>query len=176
MHRIMIRLLVALLTFAIGFASTVLLNGFSALFTKKAERPTVSLSIETPTAPPESDNRTTSITCGCHGDSTKVNSFSGVSDNQIPIISGGVLNWRAISLPQPPLPPVAKAARVSGTVTVQILVNERGCVISAYAVSGHPLLQAAAAQAARQACFTPTRLRGESVRVSGILIYDFMLP
>jgi len=41
---------------------------------------------------------------------------------------------------------------------VQVLVDEAGNVISAYAVSGHPLLQAAAVDAARNAKFSPTRL------------------
>jgi TonB family protein len=59
---------------------------------------------------------------------------------------------------------------------VQIKIDERGCVISARAVSGHPLLQAAAVQAARQACFTPTRLSGQPVKVTGVILYNFMLP
>ena len=54
-------------------------------------------------------------------------------------ISGGVLNGRAISLPPPAYPPIAKAAHASGTVTVQVVVDEDGKVISAHAVSGHPL-------------------------------------
>ena len=90
-----------------------------------------------------------------------------------PIISGGVLNGKAISLPQPPYPPVAKAARASGTVTVQVTIDEEGKVISATAVSGHPLLRAAAQAAARQARFTPTKLSGQPVKVTGVVIYNF---
>src|SRR5919204_620475 len=52
------------------------------------------------------------------------------------IVSGGVLNGKAISKPQPAYPPIAKAARASGTVTVQVTVDEEGNVISASAVSG----------------------------------------
>ena len=51
------------------------------------------------------------------------------------VVSGGVLNGKAISKPQPAYPPIAKAARASGTVTVQIVVDESGRVISAAAVS-----------------------------------------
>jgi TonB family protein len=90
--------------------------------------------------------------------------------------SGGVLNQKAIELPQPSYPPVAKAAKASGQVTVQVSVDEQGNVISAVAVSGHPLLQAAAVAAARQAKFTPTKLSGQPVKVNGILIYNFVLP
>lgn len=91
------------------------------------------------------------------------------------IISGGVLNGKAISKPTPPYPPIAKAARAAGTVTVQIVVDEGGKVISASAVSGHPLLRQAAEAAARQARFTPTQLSGQAVKVSGVITYNFVL-
>lgn len=90
-------------------------------------------------------------------------------------VSGGVLNGKAISKPQPAYPPIAKAARASGTVTVQILVDESGRVVSASAVSGHPLLQQAAVAAARQARFSPTLLSGQPVKVSGVITYNFVL-
>jgi len=91
------------------------------------------------------------------------------------IVSGGVLNGKAISKPQPAYPQIAKAARASGTVTVQIVVDESGRVISASAVSGHPLLQQAAVSAARQARFSPTLLSGQPVKVSGVITYNFVL-
>jgi TonB family protein len=91
------------------------------------------------------------------------------------VISGGVLNGKAVSKPQPAYPPIAKAAGASGTVTVQILVDEEGNVVSAAAVSGHPLLQQAAVAAAREAKFSPTLLSGQPVRVSGVVTYNFVL-
>ena len=94
---------------------------------------------------------------------------------KMPIIPGGVLNVKAISKPQPEYPAIAKAARAQGTVVVQIVVDEEGRVISASAVSGHPLLQQAAVAAARQARFSPTRLEGQPVKVSGIITYNFVL-
>lgn len=90
-------------------------------------------------------------------------------------ISGGVLNGKAISLPKPAYPPVAKAARQTGTVTVQVTIDENGNVVSARAVSGPPLLQAAAAAAARQAKFSPTKLSGQPVKVTGVITYNFQL-
>jgi TonB family protein len=93
-----------------------------------------------------------------------------------PPVSGGVLNGRATSLPQPVYPPIALQARASGTVVVQVLVDEQGNVISAQATSGHALLQAAAVAAARQATFQPTFLLGEPTRVTGVLTYTFTLP
>jgi TonB family protein len=89
-------------------------------------------------------------------------------------ISAGVLNGKAISLPPPVFPAIAKAAHASGSVTVEITIDETGNVIAAHAVSGHPLLQAAAVDAARQASFNPTRLSGEPAKVSGVLVYNFV--
>ncbi|MFZ0749128.1 MAG: energy transducer TonB, partial [Pyrinomonadaceae bacterium] len=91
------------------------------------------------------------------------------------VVSGGVLNGKAISKPQPVYPPIAKSARASGTVTVQVLVDESGKVVSAHAVSGHPLLQQSAVSAARQAKFSPTLLSGQPVKVSGVITYNFVL-
>jgi protein TonB len=90
-------------------------------------------------------------------------------------ISGGVLNGKAISKPQPAYPAIAKAARASGTVTVQVTVDESGSVISARATGGHPLLQQAAVAAARQARFSPTLLSGQPVKVNGVITYNFVL-
>ena len=89
-------------------------------------------------------------------------------------ISGGVLNGKALSLPMPEYPAIAAQAHASGMVTVQVLIDEAGNVISARAVSGHPLLQSAAVAAARQARFSPTSLMGEPIKVSGVLTYNFV--
>ena len=89
-------------------------------------------------------------------------------------INGGVLNGKATALPMPEYPEIAKQARASGIVTVQVTIDEGGNTISATAVTGHPLLRAAAVKAAREAKFSPTRLSGEPVRVSGgVLTYNF---
>lgn len=97
----------------------------------------------------------------------------GFAESSGKTIQGGVLNGKAASLPPPEFPEIAKRAHASGSVTVEITIDETGNVISAHAISGHPLLQAAAVTAARQASFTPTRLSGEPVKVAGLLIYNF---
>jgi protein TonB len=86
-----------------------------------------------------------------------------------------VLNGKAISKPMPPYPPIAKAAKASGTVVVQVLIDEAGKVVEAHAVSGHPLLQKAAENAARNARFSPTQLSGQPVKVTGVITYNFVL-
>jgi protein TonB len=89
-------------------------------------------------------------------------------------ISGGVLNGKAISLPKPAYPPIARQAHASGTVVVQVTIDENGNVISATPVSGHPLLRAVAAAAARGARFSPTKLSGQPVKVTGVITYNFV--
>ena len=89
-------------------------------------------------------------------------------------ISGGVLNGKAISLPKPQYPAIARAAHAAGTVVVQVLIDENGSVVSAKALSGHPLLQAVAVSAARQARFSPTKLSGQPVKVTGVIQYNFV--
>ncbi|HSK70714.1 MAG TPA: TonB family protein [Pyrinomonadaceae bacterium] len=90
-------------------------------------------------------------------------------------ISGGVVNGKATSLPQPAYPPAARAVRASGAVNVQVLIDENGSVVSANAVSGHPLLRQAAEGAARRARFAPTKLSGQPVKVNGVIVYNFVL-
>lgn len=90
-------------------------------------------------------------------------------------ISGGVINGKAIDLPKPAYPATARAVRASGAVNVQVLVDENGDVVSANAVSGHPLLRSAAVSAAQNAKFSPTLLSGKAVKVSGVIVYNFKL-
>lgn len=97
----------------------------------------------------------------------------GIDGNAV--ISGGVLNGKTVAKPSPVYPPIAKVVRASGTVTVQILVDEEGYVISSKAVSGHPLLQQASTVAARQVRFAPTLLSGRPVKVWGVITYNFVL-
>lgn len=87
----------------------------------------------------------------------------------------GVVNSMAIDLPKPVYTAIAKAAHASGTVTVQVVIDETGKVISARALSGHPLLQRESVQAAYRARFTPTLLSKQSVKVSGVITYNFVM-
>jgi TonB family protein len=89
-------------------------------------------------------------------------------------VQGGLLNGKAITLPKPEYPAAARQANISGTVVVQVTIDEYGNVIAARVVSGHPLLQAAALAAAREAKFSPTFMMGEAVKVNGVLTYQFV--
>ena len=98
---------------------------------------------------------------------------AGVEPAEDAKVEGTVLNGKALKLPKPEYPPLAHAARIRGTVTVQVLIDEEGNVMKAHAVDGHPLLQSVAVAAARKAKFTTTLLEGEPVRVTGVIKYNF---
>ncbi len=88
-------------------------------------------------------------------------------------ISGGVLNGKATSLPKPSYPAAAKTVSASGSVVIQVTIDESGNVVSASPVSGHPLLRAAAQQAANASKFSPTLMSGVPTKVTGVIVYNF---
>jgi len=90
-------------------------------------------------------------------------------------VSGGVLNGTAINLPPPLYPDAAKRMRTQGVVSVDVILDETGKVVSANASSGPPILREAAVQAALRARFSPTKLSGQPVKVSGVINYKFAL-
>jgi TonB family protein len=91
------------------------------------------------------------------------------------VVSKGVITGLALALPKPVYSQIAKQAGAQGMVSVQVLIDESGKVISAKAVNGHPLLLAAAQQAAMGARFSPTKLSDQPVKVSGVITYNFLL-
>jgi periplasmic protein TonB len=91
------------------------------------------------------------------------------------VVSKGVINGSATFLPKPVYPEMAKRIHVQGTVSVQVLVDLDGKVVSAKAVSGHPFLIPEAVKAALHARFSPTLLSDQPVKVSGLITYNFVL-
>ena len=90
-------------------------------------------------------------------------------------VSGGVLNGTALQLPSPTYPESAKRMKIQGMVTVEVVLDETGKVISANATDGPQLLRDAAVLAAKRARFSPTKLSGMPVKVSGVINYKFAL-
>lgn len=93
----------------------------------------------------------------------------------LPLAPGASLRNSAIKKVAPVYPDVAKAAGAQGVVTVQVVVDEQGNVATAKAVSGHPLLQQAAVDAARQWTFKPTIVDGRAAKMSGVISFSFVL-
>lgn len=134
--------------------------------------------ITAPPPPPANSNRKTGTNSNSSEPTASKTPISTASKTPISTtsnapISGGVLNSSAISLPKPAYPAAAKAVKASGTVVVSVLVDESGKVVTATAVSGHPLLRSAAEQAARIARFQPTIVGGQRVKVKGTVTYNF---
>jgi len=90
-------------------------------------------------------------------------------------VSGGVLNGKALNLPMPHYPDTARRMHTFGKVEVEVVVDENGKVISARAISGPPMLRDASVEAATRARFSPTKLSGQPVKISGRIEYNFTL-
>ncbi|MEP7075512.1 MAG: TonB family protein [Acidobacteriota bacterium] len=105
---------------------------------------------------------------------TPTQKISGNAARDLPMtMSGGYLNAKARSLPDPIYPAEARAINASGTIEVAVLVDEEGKVVLATATSGNKSLRKAAEKAAKSAEFQPLVLAGQKRRVSGILKYEF---
>ena len=146
-----LRLLVALLTFAVGVGAAWLLD------------------FKSPAALEVREVTTTHVRV------LKVAQRRSCSLEIPRVVAGGIINGKAVSKPPAVYPSAAKAARVSGTVTVAVEVDEGGGVSKAEAVIGPALLREAAEDAAREARFSPTWLSGQPMRVSGLITYNFVL-
>jgi protein TonB len=92
------------------------------------------------------------------------------------LLGGRVLEPKVISTSSPTYPPQATLQRVQGDVVVDALVDEKGRVTSAKAVSGSPLLQQAAVNAVRTWKYEPARLDGEAVAAHLQVKISFRLP
>jgi len=88
-------------------------------------------------------------------------------------IQGGILNSKAIELPQPNYPEEARRARVTGKVIVRVIVDETGKVISAEIEDGPIPLRLPALEAARKARFAARLVAGQPVKVTGVITYIF---
>ena len=107
-----------------------------------------------------------------HGDMVLMRCLENCDDKEK--IEGDVEGGHALELPKPAYPAIASRAHAAGQVLVQILVDEEGKVVAAAAVSGHPLLYGVSVAAARQARFSPTKFKGDPVKVTGVIAYNFI--
>ncbi|HXM42363.1 MAG TPA: TonB family protein [Bryobacteraceae bacterium] len=90
-------------------------------------------------------------------------------------LGGKVEESKLISGPRPVYPPLARQARVSGTVRLEAVISRDGTILNLRAVSGHPLLIPAAVAAVQKWVFRPTYLNGEAVEVATQIDVNFML-
>lgn len=98
---------------------------------------------------------------------------TGKADNS-PVAVGSLIGKAKARVP-PSYPTLARTARVTGNVTVFLIVNEKGEVESVMRAEGPQQLQQAAIEAARRWKFNPTVIDGQPVRVTGYLSFNFTL-
>ena len=82
---------------------------------------------------------------------------------------------RILQQVDPVYPPMAKMAHVQGTVVLRMTIDADGLPASVQAVSGPPMLQASAMQAARQWRFQPATQNGQAVPATFLLTLNFVL-
>jgi TonB family protein len=107
------------------------------------------------------------------GEEDAANSKGAPSKGVAKPVEMGQLNAKALTLPKAKYPEEARRLHASGKVNVRVVVDENGKVISAKATDGPPSLRAAAEEAARLATFAPTVRDGITVKVAGLLTYEF---
>ncbi len=90
-------------------------------------------------------------------------------------IGGAVMQSQLVSQAKPVYPPLAKAARVQGTVTFEALIDTDGHVQNLQLLAGPPLLVPASMTAVQQWVYKPTLLNGNPVEVITTVDVNFTL-
>lgn len=90
-------------------------------------------------------------------------------------VSAGVTEGLLIHKVQPQYPPLARSARIQGTVVLQAVIGKDGTIQNLRAVSGHPMLTPAAIDAVKQWRYKPYFLNGEPVEVDTQITVNFTL-
>jgi len=90
-------------------------------------------------------------------------------------VGGNVQAALLVRGPKPIYPPLAKQARIQGTVRLNAIIGKDGTIQNLNAVSGHPLLVPSAMEAVKQWLYKPTLLNGEPVEVITVIDVNFTL-
>jgi len=94
-----------------------------------------------------------------------------------PMLTAKMLNGYAVTMARPEYPRAARERNLSGTVVVQVEIDEQGKVISAKDMcQGPPYLSESSVKAALQSRFAPTKISGVPVKTKGVLRYNFVTP
>jgi TonB family protein len=90
-------------------------------------------------------------------------------------VGGSVQQAMLVSKPDPEYPPLARQARIQGTVRFNVVIGVDGRVSNMTLISGHPLLAPAAQAVVREYVYQPTLLNGEPVQVVTQVDVNFTL-
>jgi protein TonB len=91
------------------------------------------------------------------------------------VVGGVVQHAKIIHQPMPVYPPLARAARIQGTVRLEGILSKDGRIRELRVISGHPMLIQSALDAVRQWIYKPTFLNGEPVEVVAPIDVNFTL-
>ncbi len=127
-----------------------------------------------------------------------VGAVGGVPGGQIGGVIGGIINSTPVAVPkvatpqrvrvsqgvtegllvhrvQPTYPPLARQARIQGSVVIAAVIGKDGSIQNLKVMSGHPMLTSAALEAVRQWKYRPYFLNGEPVEVDTTVTVNFTL-
>jgi protein TonB len=90
-------------------------------------------------------------------------------------IGGNVQAAKLVKQPRPPYPPLARQARIQGTVRFTAIIGKDGTIQNLQLITGHPLLVQSAYDAVKQWVYQPTLLNGEAVEVVTQIDVNFTL-
>jgi len=90
-------------------------------------------------------------------------------------VSAGVTSGLLVRRIQPNYPPLARQARIQGTVVLHAVISKEGAIENLTLVSGHPMLAPAAIDAVKQWKYKPYLLNGEPVEVDTEVQVNFTL-
>jgi periplasmic protein TonB len=90
-------------------------------------------------------------------------------------VSSGVSSGLLIRRVNPTYPPLARQARIQGTVILQAQISKDGSIENLQLISGHPMLAPAAIEAVKQWKYKPYLLNGEPVEVDTQVQVNFTL-
>ncbi|MCE5307408.1 MAG: energy transducer TonB [Acidobacteriales bacterium] len=90
-------------------------------------------------------------------------------------VGGNVQAAMLMRQTRPVYPPLARQARIQGTVKLQAIISRDGTIQQLQVMSGHPLLVPSALEAVKQWVYKPTLLNGEPVEVVTVIDVNFTL-
>ena len=135
---------------------------------REVEDPKTSANVAQPVAK-ESTNDTPPV-----DNSAKIEPQQNVVGDGSPLQIGSLLEY-ATARVAPTYPPAAKTMRMTGTVKVEVLLNEDGSIAEVQKTSGPSMLQRAAVDAVKRWKFKPFVRDGQPVKASGFVSFNFNL-
>ncbi len=141
-------------------------------------------SVEDVPSPPSAIGAVNSLKNGSQGQpdgvltslfSTPLTAVPKIATPKRVILSQGVIQGMLLRRVQPGYPPLARQARIQGTVKLQAEISRDGSIQNLRLLSGHAMLAPSAIEAVKQWRYKPYVLNGEPVEVETTITVNFTL-